>query len=71
MDSIIVLAAVLVAAGVIALAAWLIYSALPPKLKQEEKTDKDYAQEELNRILQPVEDEETAKQISEYKEKDD
>ncbi|MCF0108256.1 MAG: hypothetical protein HUJ59_04590 [Bacilli bacterium] len=71
MDSIIVLAAVLVAAGVIALAAWLIYRALHPKLKQEEKTDKDYAQEELNRILQPVEDEETAKQISEYKEKDD
>lgn len=71
MDSVIIFVAIIVAAGVIALVAFLLYRAMHPKLKDEEKTEKDYAQEELDRILQPVEDEETAKQIEEYKEKDE
>lgn len=71
MESFIIFAAIIVAAAIIALVAFFIYRAMHPKLKNEEKTEKDYAQEELDRILQPVEDEETAKQINEYKEKDD
>ena len=39
--------------------------------EEEKKTDKDYAAEELDRILQPIDDEETAKEVSDYKEEDD
>ena len=35
------------------------------------KTEQDYAKEELDRILQPVEDEEVAKEISDYRQNDD
>lgn len=70
-DSIIIFVAIIVAAAVIALVAFLLYRAMHPKLKNEEKSEKEYAQEELDRILQPVEDEETAKQISDYQEKDE
>ena len=33
---------------------------------EEKKSDREIAEEELNRILQPIEDEETSKQVSEY-----
>ena len=42
------------------------------KDKEEEKpTEQDYAKEELDRLLQPVEDEEVSKEIQEYKQNDD
>lgn len=56
----------------IALVALLIYKWMHPKLKEtNEKTEKDYANEELDRILQPIEDAETAKQVDEYKDEED
>ena len=60
--------------AVVAIVAFIIYRLLRPKLKdenKEEKTEQDYAKEELDRILQPVEDEEVAKEISDYKQNDD
>ena len=60
--------------GLIAIVAYVIYRLMRPKLKdegKEQKTEKDYAQEELDRILQPVEDEGVAKEISDYRQNDD
>ena len=71
---IIILLIVIGAFAAIAIVAFIIYRLLRPKLKdenKEQKTEQDYAQEELDRILQPVEDEEVAKEISDYKQNDD
>ncbi|MBO4856743.1 MAG: hypothetical protein J5511_05200 [Bacilli bacterium] len=71
---IIILLIVVGAFAVIAIVAFIIYRLLRPKLKdenKEQKTEQDYAQEELDRILQPVEDEQTAKEISNYRQYDD
>ena len=60
--------------AVVAIVAFIIYRLLRPKLKdenKEEKTEQDYAKEELDRILQPVEDESVAKEISDYRQNDD
>ena len=54
--------------GVVAL---IIYKVLHPKLKDGEEhvnTEQENAKENLDRILEPVEDEEIAKKIEEYKE---
>ena len=71
---IIILLIVIGAFAAIAIVAFIIYRLLRPKLKdenKEQKTEQDYAQEELDRILQPVEDEQTAKEISNYRQNDD
>ena len=60
--------------AVVAVVAFVIYRLLRPKLKEKEEdkpTEQDYAKEELDRILQPVEDEEVSKEIQEYKQNDD
>ena len=71
---ILILLIVIGAFAVIAIVAFIIYRLLRPKLKdenKEQKTEQDYAKEELDRILQPVEDEQTAKEISNYRQDDD
>ena len=63
-----------VAIGLFAIVAYVIYRLMRPKLKdegKEQKTEQDYAKEELDRILQPVEDESVAKEISDYRQNDD
>jgi len=73
-NPVIILLIVIGAFAVIAIVAFIIYRLLRPKLKdenKEQKTEEDYAKEELDRILQPVEDEETAKEISNYRQNDD
>ena len=56
--------------ALIAIVAYIIHRILRPRLKDEEKKDneEEIVQEELNRILQPVEDEKVAKEIQDYKE---
>ncbi len=56
--------------ALIAVVAYIIYRILRPRLKDDDKkkTDQENAQEELDRILQPVEDEKIAKEIENYKE---
>ena len=56
----------------IAIVAFLIYLYLRPKLKKDDKpSEEQIVNEEMNRILQPVEDEEVAKEINEYKDEEE
>ena len=59
---------VLGVAAVIGLVAFIIYRTLRPRLKEEKPSDEEILQDEMKRVLQDVEDEEVAKQISDYKE---
>lgn len=63
---------ILGAAVVIALVAFLIYLYLKPKLKKDDKpTDEQIVREEMERVLKPIDDEETAKAIEQYKDEDE
>ncbi len=63
---------ILGAAAVIALVAFLIYLYLKPKLKKDDKpTDEQIVREEMERILKPIDDEETAKAVEQYKDEDE
>ena len=59
--------------ALIAIVAFILHKLLRPKLKQKEDkpTEADYAKEELDRVLQPVEDEQVSKEIQDYKQNDD
>ena len=59
--------------ALIAIVAFILHRLLRPKLKQKEDkpTEADYAKEELDRVLQPVEDEKVSKEIQDYKQNDD
>lgn len=58
--------------AVIAIVAFLLYLYLRPRLKTNDKpSDDEIVKEEMNRILKPVDDEDTAKAIEEYKEEDE
>lgn len=59
--------------GVVAIVAFIIHVVLRPKLKDGEKknTEEENAKEELDRILQPVEDDEVSTEIQNYKRNDD
>lgn len=67
-----ILIIIIVAAALIALIAFIIYRVTHPKLKNKEKKDeKECAKEELDRILQPVEDDKIAQEINDYKDSDE
>ena len=68
MHPIVILLIVLGVAAIIALVAYIIYRLLRPKLKEEKPSDEEILQDEMSRVLQDVDDPETAKQISDYKE---
>lgn len=71
-SGIITLVAIIVAAALIAIIAFVIHRVMHPKLKAENEkpSDEQIMQEELDRVLQPVDDEETAREISEYKDEE-
>ena len=75
LDSLWIFLIVLGSFGLIAIIAFVLYRLLRPKLKGEnkesEKTEEDYAKEELDRILQPVEDEQVSEEIQKFKQNDD
>ena len=63
---------ILGAAAVIALVAFLIYLYLKPKLKKDDKpTEEQIVREEMDRILKPIDDEETAKAVEQYKDEEE
>lgn len=65
---------VLGAFALIAIVAFVLHKLLRPKLKQKEEdkpTEADYAKEELDRVLQPVDDDQVSKEIQDYKQNDD
>ena len=53
--------------AIVALVAFVLYRVLRPRLKEEKPSDEEILQDEMKRVLQDVEDEEVAKQISDYK----
>ena len=59
-------------AAIIAIVAFVIHRFLHPKLKSESEkpSDEQMMKEELDRVLQPIEDEETAKEVSDYKDEE-
>ena len=71
MNPILIFVIILAVAGAVAGAAFGIYRLLHPKLKQEPRDTSHDVEEALDRVLVPVEDEETAKAISEYKDEED
>lgn len=63
---------VLGAAIGIGLVAFLIYLYLKPKLKKDDKpTEEQIVREEMERLLKPIDDEETAKAVEQYKDEDE
>ena len=67
-SQVVVLLVVLAVAGIIALVAYILFRVLRPRLKDEKPSEEQILQDEMKRVLQDVEDEEVAKQISDYKE---
>ena len=68
MSPIIIFLIVLGVVAVVALVAFIIYRTIRPKLKEDKPSEEEILQDEMNRVLQDVEDEEVAKQINDYKE---
>ena len=57
---------------VIALVAFVIYRLTHPKLKADDKPEEqEIINEELSRILKPIDDDELAKKVNEYEDKDE
>lgn len=55
----------------IAAATFLIYIYLKPRLKRDDKpTEEQILNEEMKRVLQPIDDEETAKAVEQYKDEE-
>lgn len=71
MNPLIILLIILGIAAIVAGVAFGIYRTLHPKLNDEKPTEEQFVQEELDRILQPIEDEETAQKVNEYVDKED
>ena len=71
MNPIIVFLIVFGAIGVIALVAFIIYRTIRPRLKEEKPSEEEILQDEMKRVLQDVEDENVAKEISNYKDDDE
>ena len=67
MNPLIIFLIVVGVAGVIALVTFIIYRTIRPRLKEEKPSEEEILQDEMKRVLQDVEDEEVAKQISDYK----
>ena len=66
-SQVIVFLVVVGVAAVVALLAYVLYRLLRPRLKDEKPSEEEILQDEMKRVLQDVEDEEVAKQISDYK----
>ncbi|MCR4880146.1 MAG: hypothetical protein K5906_04245 [Bacilli bacterium] len=72
MQGLIILLAILGVTGIIALVSFIIYRYTHPRLKENDKpTEEQILNEEMDRILKPIDDDETRKEIENYKEKDD
>ena len=55
------------ATAIVALLAFILYRILRPRLKEDKPSDEEILEDEMKRVLQDVEDEDVAKQISDYK----
>lgn len=66
-SSVLILIIVISVTAIIALLAFILYRVLRPRLKEEKPSEEEILEDEMKRVLQDVEDEEVAKQISNYK----
>ena len=65
----IILGAALLIGGIALLIYFLL---LRPKLKKDDKpTEEQILREEMDRVLKPIDDEETAKAVEQYKDEDE
>ncbi|MBE6142068.1 MAG: hypothetical protein E7175_04445 [Erysipelotrichaceae bacterium] len=72
MEGLFILLAVIGVTGAIALVTYIIYRYTHPRLKENEKpTEEEILHEEMDRVLQPIDDDSVRKEVEEYKEKDD
>jgi len=71
METLIIFLIVIGAAALITIIAFLIHRLMHPKLKDEKKDEAECAQEELDRVLVPIDDKKTAEEISNYHDKED
>ena len=64
--------AIVAVAALIAIVAFVIHRFLHPKLKSENEkpSEEQMMKEELDRVLEPIEDEETAEKVSNYKDEE-
>ena len=63
---------VLGVAAFLAIVAFLIRLYIRPKLKIDDKpTEEQIAEEEMNRILKPIDDDQTAEAVQEYKDEEE
>lgn len=67
MNPVIIFVIILAVTAVVALVAFILYRLLRPRLKEDKPSDEQILEDEMKRVLQDVEDEEVAKQISDYK----
>lgn len=66
-SQVIVFIVIVAATAVVALIAFILYRILRPRLKEDKPSDEEILEDEMKRVLQDVEDEDVAKQISDYK----
>ncbi|MBQ6731231.1 MAG: hypothetical protein IJR08_04925 [Bacilli bacterium] len=66
-STLVIFIVIIAATAVVALLAFILYRILRPRLKEEKPSDEQILEDEMKRVLQDVEDEEVAKQISNYK----
>ena len=66
-STLVIFIVIIAATAVVALLAFILYRILRPRLKEEKPSDEQILEDEMKRVLQDVEDEEVAKQISDYK----
>ncbi len=67
-NGVVIFLIVLGAAAAIALIAFLLRLYLRPKLKKDDKpSEEQVLEEEMSRLLKPIDDEDTAKAVEQYK----
>lgn len=71
LDTLLPLIVILSLAALIAVISFGVYRFLHPKMKEDKPTEDQFLQEELDRVLQPIEDEETAAQVNAYVDEED
>ena len=73
MNPVVVLLIIIAAFGLIAGVAFLIYRMLHLKMKSDDAkpSEEQNVKENLDRVLEPIEDEALAEQVSEYKDEED
>ena len=71
-QTVIALLVIIGVTGAIALVSFIVYRYTHPKLKDDGKpTEEEILQEEMDRVLKPIDDEEVRKEVEDYQEKDD